>query len=425
MGTGNKITFAVALALLGSSAARADVAFEVLTGVGHTDNIARVEEHVTDETTASAGLKLDWNEKSRHVEGNADVDLSYIEYLQNTYDSEVVGRATADIDFGIVPERFHWQVSEDFGQAQTDPFTPVTPETRENINYLTTGPDFYLRFGSSMTAQLFGRFSSTNYEDSPLDAQRSSLGLSVGHDLSELSHVALNVVADKSTFEDGAPGYERRNAYLSYELEPGGRTTISSRVGYTWLQMEDEEADGGMLFELSVSRQMTTSSSLKLSAAHEFSDAGESLSASGGGGFEQITASADPFESSDASIEWNFDRNRTSMGVAVSYNERAYQTQTSYDSNRMFYRVDFGRVIRPTLSADLYATLTDEKFENLGNESKDRSFGLSLDWRFGRHMGLRTRLERYDRSITGNGDNYQENRVFLEVTFRGDRAPGS
>ena len=56
MATGNKVTFAVALALLGSSAARADVAFEVLTGVGHSDNVTRVEDHVIDETTATAGF---------------------------------------------------------------------------------------------------------------------------------------------------------------------------------------------------------------------------------------------------------------------------------------------------------------------------------------------------------------------------------
>jgi hypothetical protein len=426
METGNKKIFAAALLTLGASSARADVAYEVLTGVGHSNNITRVEERPIDETTASVGLNLEWDEKSRHIEGDALVDLSYVEYLEDTYDGEVLGHATADIDFGIVPERFHWQVSEDFGQAQTDPFAPVTPETRENINYFTTGPDFFLHFGQAMSAELFGRYSSTNYEDSPLDAQRTSLGFAVGRDVSELSHVALNFIADESTFDDGAPGYERRNAYLSYELQPGGRMAITSNLGYTWLQMDgSDDVDGGILLDLSISRQMTSSSLLTLTAAHEFSDAGESLSASGGGEFEQITASADPFESSDASLEWSFNRNRTSMELSVAYNERAYETQVEFDSTRMFYRVDFGRVMRPTLTANLFATLTDEEFEISGDEAKELSFGATFDWDFGRHMGLRLRLERFDRSTTASGNDFEENRVILEFTFRGDRALGS
>ena len=31
--------------------------------------------------------------------------------------------------------------ADNFGQVLDDPFQPATPDNRENINYLTTGPD--------------------------------------------------------------------------------------------------------------------------------------------------------------------------------------------------------------------------------------------------------------------------------------------
>ena len=38
-------------------------------------------------------------------------------------------------------------MQDSFGQAITDPFSPVTPETRENVNYFTTGPSLEFLLG--------------------------------------------------------------------------------------------------------------------------------------------------------------------------------------------------------------------------------------------------------------------------------------
>ncbi len=423
-----KNAIVAALALLGASAAHAQVTYEVAAGLGHSDNISRVEEGEIDETLASIGIDLQWEEKTRRLEGDALVDLSYVEYLDDTYDGEIVGTAEANFDFGILPERFHWVLQDSFGQAQADPFTPVTPGTRENINYFTTGPDFYLRFGQAMNAQLFGRYSDTRYETSPLDAQRTTLGLAVGRDLSTRSRAALNFVADDSRFDaEGMTDYERRSAFLSYDLDGGGRTIIHSRVGYSWLEMDGGDEDGGLLLDLSIARDLTSSSTVELALSQEFSDAGEALTdvTGGGGGTSQITASADPFESSEVSLSWSFNRHRTSLGARASYNERKYETQTDFDSERIYYSLSAGRILRPTLRFNLIATYATEDFVNADTETDDWTVGMTLDWDFGRNLGLRVRAERTGRSSATPGGDYLENRAFLEFTYSGDRSPSS
>jgi hypothetical protein len=414
------------LGLLGACAAQADVAYEVSTGVGHSDNISRVEEGAIDESLASVGLMVDWEERTRHLSGDALVNLSYVEYLEDTYDGEVLGTATGNVDFGIVPERFHWLVEDTFGQARTDPFEPVTPDNRENINYFSTGPELRLRFGQSMTANLYGRYSDTRYEDSPLDAERVSVGAAFGRDLSERSNVALNFSADESTFDEAATrGYQRRSAFASYELGTGGRTTVNAELGYSWLEMDGEdEEDGGLLVDLSVTRELTASTSLTVSAGQNFSDAGEALDSAGGGGMTEITASADPFESTEASAEWQFTRRRTSIGLGVAFEERSYETQSQFDSKSIYYRADFARQLRSTLRFETHATLVSEDFEN-GVESDTLSLDALLDWQFGRRVGLQFRLERSDRSSSMGTGEFTENRAYLGFTFRGSRQPGS
>ena len=413
------------LGLIGAWAAHADVAYEVSAGIGHSDNISRVDEGAIDESLASAGLMVDWQERTRHISGDALVNLSYVEYLEDTYDGEVLGTATGNVDFGIVPERFHWLVEDTFGQARTDPFEPVTPDNRENVNYFSTGPELRFRFGQAMTANLYGRYSDTRYEDSPLDAERVSAGVAVGRNLSQRSNVALNFSADESTFDAAATrDYQRRSAFASYELGSGGRTTMNAELGYSWLEMDGEEEDGGLLVDLSLTRQLTASSSLTVSAAKNFSDAGESLGSSAGGGMTEITASADPFESTEGSADWQFVRRRTSVGFGVAFEEREYETQSQFDSKSIYYRADFARQLRSTLRFETHLSLVSEDFES-GVETDTFSVEALLDWRFGRRVGLQLRLERADRSSTEGAGEFTENRAYLGFTFRGGRAPGS
>jgi hypothetical protein len=413
------------LGLFGACAVQADVAYEVSTGIGHSDNISRVDEGAIDETLASAGLMVDWEERTRHISGDALINLSYVEYLDDTYDAEVLGTATGNVDFGIVPERFHWLVEDTFGQARTDPFAPVTPDNRENINYFSTGPELRLRFGQAMTANLYGRYSDTTYEDSPLDAERVAVGLALGRDLSERSNVALNLSADESTFDEAsARGFQRRAAFASYELGSGGRTTVNAELGYSWLEMDGEDEEGGLLVDLAVTRQLTASSSLSVSAGKNFSDAGESLGSSAGGGMTEITASADPFESTEAAVDWQFTRRRTSIGLGVAFEERSYETQSQFDSKSIYYRANFARQLRSTLRFETHATLVNEEFEN-GVGTDTFSVEALLDWRFGRHVGLQFRIERNDRSSSESTGAFTENRAYLGFTFRGTREPGS
>src|SRR5262245_36993714 len=64
----NKKKFAGAIAgLLITSGAHADVAYEVEAGAGTSDNITRVATDEIDETLASLGLTLDWQEQSRRI----------------------------------------------------------------------------------------------------------------------------------------------------------------------------------------------------------------------------------------------------------------------------------------------------------------------------------------------------------------------
>ena len=110
--------------------------------------------------------------------GCSDVDakgnFSYLDFLQGAYGHELIGRVDGVARFALIPEKISWVLQEDFGQAQVDPFTPVTPTNRENVNYVSTGPDLDLRLGSLGFVDVTARYARTQYQTSPFDSNRLS-----------------------------------------------------------------------------------------------------------------------------------------------------------------------------------------------------------------------------------------------------------
>ena len=427
-------------AILAGTAAQAEIDYEVETGVGHSSNITRTSDAEVSETLASLGLNGTWRTQSPRVQADVLADVSYVEYLDDTYDGEIIGTADANFIFGIVPETFTWQVQDSFGQARANPFEPVTPQNRENVNYFTTGPDFRVRLGDQMALQLYGRYSATNYERSQLDGDRKSVGFGLFRALSAASRIGINGVADKSEFDaPTTPSYERRSAYFSYDLT-AGRTQVSAQVGHSWLQVDGQDSDGGALVNLRVTREISSASSIVLSASQQFTDAAEALRAiSGGGGSLDtgggavaggsgggggVTASSAPYEGRDVSASWQFAKRRTTASLGATYNQSTYQTQTLLDRDRYAYYGNFSRQLRPMLSLILTGQYSQEKFDTAGFESDDWMGMLQLSWRTSRHFGWRLSAEYYDRSTSNGIGEYVETRGMLYFTYTGGDSDG-
>lgn len=410
------------MALIVGAPARAEISASAEAGVGYSDNITRVSDNESSETIGTMGLDLLWQERTRRLRGDAIVDLSYFEYMDNTYDSELVGTANGTLAFGIVPEKLNWVVQDSFGQAQSDPFQASTPGTREDLNYFTTGPDLTMRFGSTGFGRLFGRWSSTNYETSPLDAERTTAGVALGRRASARSELSLNAVTESVDFDDPQNvDFDRDSAFIRWQLD-ASRTTLDANVGYTWLERDGSDKEGSALINIHIARELTASSTLSLTLGQQLGDAGDSLRGqlSGtvvGGGAGQITATSDPFESQLVSLDWGYSRGRTGFSLGASHIEDQYETQTQFDRKRDVFSAGFSRRMASTLTLDVRASLESEKFTNANQENDELRLGATLNWRAWRTLGLRFLVERYDRDTDGGTGEFTENRAFLTLAY--------
>jgi hypothetical protein len=409
-------------ALLVTAPARAELTGVAEAGVGYSDNVGRVPSNETDETIGTVGLELDWTERTRRIRGDATVDLSYFEYLDNTYESEVLGTADGTLALGIVPETLQWVFQDSFGQARSDPFAPATPATREDLNYFSTGPDLTLRLGSTGFGRLFGRWSTTTYERSPLDADRTTAGVAVGRRASPRSELSLNAVTERVDFDQAAnTDFDRESVFVGWNLD-ASRTEIDAQLGYTWLERDGVDKTGNALVNVVITRDLSASSVLALTLGTQLGDAGDSLRTElqggvVGGGGTQITATADPFENRVASLEWGYFRGRTGFSLGASWTEEDYETQTLLNRTRNVFTASVSRRLASAVDFELFGTLEEEEFDNTDLASDELSLGAVLNWRVWRTLGLRLTAERYDRDTSDGTGEYQENRAFLTLAY--------
>jgi len=419
----------VLLAAGAAGAQAADIGYHVSTGVSHSDNIARTPNDEQAENVASAGLDFSILQRTRKLDIDTQANFAYLDYLDNTFDSELTGNFNGRARIDWIPRRFTWTFLDNFGQARIDPQATVTPQNRENVNYFTTGPDFFVGLTEDTRLRLSGRYSNVRYEDTPLDSDRLSGAVGLFHDLSAATNISLNAEREHIDFDTGPndQDYDRDQAYLRYEGE-GSRTRLAADLGFSRLERA-EETSNGLVARLEVARQISSSSTVTLSAGREYSDASDgfrlsqTLGEASGLDAQPGVPTTDPFVSTYARLGWEFNRNRTGLGANVERFEDSYDRVTVLDRTRAAASAHLRRELTPALRATLVVRRYREDFDNLAANFDESSAIAGLEYRIGRRLSIGAQYQYYTRTSSDLPlTEFTENRFWLGLAY-GRNAP--
>jgi hypothetical protein len=404
--------------------------YGVDAGIGESDNVTLVSTDKINQTIAVADADFAIKEQSRLLDVNAKGAFTYLDYLQNAYGGQLLGRFDGVAKVAIVPERFTWVAQDDFGQAALDPYTAVTPTNLEQVNYFSTGPDLTMRLGSVNFASFSARYARAQYQTSPYNSNRALGNAALGHDLSASSTVSLNVAAERVMFANTVVNtdFDSGSGYVRYALH-GARTDFTGDLGATRISQAGESTTGG-LAKIILSRTLSAASTLTLTAGHGLTDASISFSTQQAGAIGGISTApaaqtANSYTINYASVGWQYVRFRTTFGLDANWEKDAYAGQPSLDVKRPGADFSVERRLTRSLTARLLGRLykTDYLNANIAtaNASSNYETGLiggSLIWRGGRSLEIILRADHNSWVVTGPGSGYRENRAFLTVGYR-------
>jgi hypothetical protein len=424
--------------------------YDVDTGVAESDNVTLVSSDKVSQTMAVVDGDFDIRQRSRLLDLDAKGDFTYLDYLQGAYGGQLIGRFDGSAHLALIPDRVIWVVQDDFGQAALDPFTPVTPNNLENVNYVSTGPDFALRFGASSYLNASARYANVQYETSPYNSNRLLGDLAWGYQLSAQSSVSLNGDTERVMFQNTAlnSDFDRSSGFVRYEVQ-GARTNLSVDLGATTINQnagsiavnqngtlttinQNHGATTGSLAKLELSRKLSSAAKLTLSLGRELTDASTSFSNLQGGAIGTIgtigtapaAQTADNYTSQYASARWQYQRNRTTIAVSGRWEKDEYDGIPALDNTRSGGEFSVARRLTRALTAELLGRYYKTDYvngivaaENGSTNYDDEMIGAALTWRHGRGLEIKLRCEHSAR-VTAGIYGYGENRAMLTVGYR-------
>lgn len=421
--------------------------YGVDAGVAESDNVTLVSSDKVSQTMAVADGDFDIRQRSRLLDLDAKGDFTYLDYLQGAYSGQLIGRFDGSAHVALIPDRVTWVVQDDFGQAALDAFTPVTPNNLENVNYVSTGPDFVLRFGASSYLNASARYARAQYETSPYNSNRLLGNLVWGYQLSAQSSVSLNGDTERVMFQNTVlnSDFDRSSGFVRYEVQ-GARTDLSVDLGATTINQsagsitvnqngtlttidQNHGSTTGGLAKLELSRKLSSAAKLTLSLGRELTDAATSFSNLQGGAIGAIgTAPAaqtsDNYTSQYASAGWHYQRNRTTIAVSGRWEKDEYDGVPSLDYTRSGAEFSMARRLTRALTAQLLGRYYKTDYphgivaaENGSSNFDDEMIGAALTWRHGRGLEIKLQCEHSAR-VTAGFYGYGENRAILTVGYR-------
>jgi hypothetical protein len=398
-------------------------------GVAESDNVTLVSTNKVSQTMAVADADFDYKKISRRLDVDAKGNFTYLDYLQGAYGSQLIGRFDGIAHLAIIPERVVWVLQEDFGQAALDPFTPVTPTNLENVNYISTGPDFALRFGANSYVNATARYARAQYATSPFNSNRLLGTLAWGLQLSGRSSISLNGDTERVMFANTVlnSDFDRSSGFARYEVH-GARTDLSADLGATSIRQNGTSTSGG-LARVELARKLSTAAKLTISIGRDLTDASTSFSnlqsgATGVVGTAPAAQTSNNYTSNYASAGWQYQRNRTTLSLSGRWEKDLYGGQPLLDYTRSGAEFRAERRLTRALTAEVLGRYYKTDYvhglgvSQIGTPSfDDESVAAALTWRHGRGLEVKLRCEHSSRMTTGIYA-YRENRAILTVGYR-------
>ena len=404
-------------------------------GIGESDNVTLVQTDKISQTMAIADLDFDLKDQSRRFDVDAKGNFTDLDYLQNAYSNQFIGRFDGKADVALIPERVIWVLTDSFGQAQIDPFVAVVPTNLENINYVATGPDASFRLGPTVFLDLSARYAKATYGTDPFDSNTVLGSAALGRALSAQSSISINGSFERMQFDNTEvnTNFDRSSAYAHYEVQ-GARTELSANLGATKVS-QGLESFTGPNAKLQLKRKLSSVSTLTFTVGRDITDASTAFSnlqsgAIGGIVTSPAVVSQNNYTVTYGSIGWEYARNRTTIGVSGTWEKDSYDGQPLLDVTRGSAEFRVERKLSSVLTAQVIGRLYRNEYANTDYSETDGLVGTALMFRAGR--GLEIKL-RYDHSwrdasgvgvvlgpgaVPGGNTNYGENRVFLTVGYR-------
>jgi len=389
-----------------------------------TDNALGFHDHPLTEETLDAMVGLGVVEDTQRFHVNADAGFLHRQFLRGDLPSENLPNASVTATAAIVPERLVWSFEDRLGQISTESFESLSMADRQNVNYLSTGPDAYFNFGTRNILRVNGRFGVTDFSSSNIDSNRYSGLVSLGRYLTPSAILSVNYRYENIKYRDSDiyPAIKSGTEYLSYNVQ-SSRMFFVIEAGVATLQPDNTPSKSAPHALIGLQRTLTPRVTLNMEYTHDFSDVGELvrsdvLDQTQAGQAHNVLPAASAFVVDRAYIMLVRSGSRLLAAFQVNWQHEQYEDDI-LAQNRKLYGADLVMSYRltPVWTAEAHGQWNIQEQQTADPREHYLNLSVGVTRRIGRGLQVALALQRSQNSGVLTSDDITENRVTIGVTW--------
>ncbi|VAW58669.1 hypothetical protein MNBD_GAMMA11-2959 [hydrothermal vent metagenome] len=405
----------------------ADVSYSAGIVLATYDNINRLKNPTEQESsyTLRAGLSLadETPDYSVSVDGN----VRSTKYINNLAADRVSGDMVANLLWKIRPGQYSWVLNDTFTQSAIVTLDNDRPSNRQNVNIISTGPDYSMRFNATNKLSFSARLESYRYESKQInrDNNRGKFLARWTKQLNSRLNISINDEAESVKFSDNIfNNFDRNDIFLGVGYNSGIHS-LKTEYGFTNIGNDARDNARFNRYLLGISRANSRNSKILFSYQSLVTDTGRQITQNvptqGDGDEVFDTVSSDLFV--DETLRAQYVKQGISLGFNLNFYTRNRVFETRKDLNLdtesqgaiVSGNWRFSQNNNIIYSASYINTLYKDTL--LNREDEDYRYKISYKHRFKRHVVVGLSVLSSERDSPNTSFSYKNLTVIFNLNY--------
>ncbi|RDH83759.1 MAG: hypothetical protein DIZ80_06375 [endosymbiont of Galathealinum brachiosum] len=416
-----KIYFLLLISIFNISNA-AQVDYFAGGSVTQYDNI-ELEFIPREETAVSLNTGIKVFEDSANLSSNVRFAFSSIDYLNDVTEDENIGKLFANFVWRVSPGQFEWHLDEVFTQTVIDVLESDAPSNRQNINFISTGPDYTIRANARNNIIFKGRVQKYNFEKDK-DNSRARLDSVWLHKVNSSLSLSVNSNAELARFEnnDVNTDFTRFDGFLSLDYDRG-LNKIELEYGTSHIGKRGEDDFDSNRYLVSIINKRTKTSQVAFTYISKLSDTGRQ--AANLGYIENIGDTVlDSVANTvfvDETIQMQYLKTYSSGKVTFELRsrQRDYVIQDDLDDEAVSAVIKGVEFLHGANSVGYGINYTNKIFQDpvLAREDDNFTYSLNYSHYVRRNIRFRIDIRSLERESTVSSEAYDDLRITASLVY--------
>ena len=404
-------------------ASSAEVHYLAGTTLMHATNINRQNTATESEVAQTLRGSVSVIENTATLVMNVDASLQATHYANNQLADATTGQMLGNALWSIRPGQLEWYASNIYTQMAIDPLSSNTPGNRQNVNALSTGPNYTMRFNSRSQLELEARAENYAFENADTDNNRALAAARLNYRFTASISSNLNYESTKVMFENTVlnSDFARNDMFLSLHYQRN-TNTAEAQGGYTIISNDNTADARASRYLLALENRRTRTTTLRAEYSRNVSDTSSnlrSITTADSTNPTLLATSAQLFIRTTARL------NSTSTLSSGTLILSAHKTESDYLTDDTLDQIENGASIlnswnlngRSTFSIDGRYIETDYTGQPVLRIDEDYIYGATYIYRYGRNININLRGEYLERESTTLLQNYEDRRIIFTLEY--------